>query len=344
MTPENDIGQDGFKPATGVNANQFVGRDAFAYYLSYYNQDYTNLAGQEFEPQKAASNLNTRYRELYNGNIAHMGTILPSVTGANSWIGNNTKMSRVLTPSIMGNVYHYDQLNRITKHYTFDNYTPPAGSGTGAWQNSAPPQLGDGKYFETFAYDPNGNITRLARNGGTAPGAGGSTGQVGSGPTMDNMSYNYDVRNQSITLQQNNTASVTISMVQTNKLYTVDDAINLNAYVGDIDDQGTFNSSISTINTANNYGYDKLGNLIRDDAEQIASIEWNVTGKIESITRVTGSKKADLAYGYDASGTRLFKVVIPKQQTGSSSGQRMSQEHWDTTWYIHPVKCYNIFY
>jgi hypothetical protein len=133
-------------------------------------------------------------------------------------------------------------------------------------------------------------------------------------------------------------------MVQTNKLYTVDDAINLNAYVGDIDDQGTFNSSISTINTANNYGYDKLGNLIRDDAEQIASIEWNVTGKIESITRVTGSKKADLAYGYDASGTRLFKVVIPKQQTGSSSGQRMSQEHWDTTWYIHPVKCYNIFY
>jgi hypothetical protein len=43
---------------------------------------------------------------------------------------------------------------------------------------------------------------------------------------------------------------------------------------------------------------------------------------------------ADLVYGYDASGTRLFKVVVPKQQTGASSGTRMSQEHWDTTWYV----------
>ena len=43
---------------------------------------------------------------------------------------------------------------------------------------------------------------------------------------------------------------------------------------------------------------------------------------------------ADLVYGYDASGTRLFKVVIPKQQNGASTGTRMSQEHWDTTWYI----------
>ena len=123
-------------------------------------------------------------------------------------------------------------------------------------------------------------------------------------------------------------------MPYTNKLYLVDDEIHQNAYASDIDDQGTFSSTTNTINTANNYGYDKLGNLIRDNAEQIASIQWDVTGKIKSITRSTGSKKADLVYGYDASGTRLFKVVIPKQQNGSSTGTRMSQEHWDTTWYI----------
>ena len=123
-------------------------------------------------------------------------------------------------------------------------------------------------------------------------------------------------------------------MPYTNKLYLVDDEIHQNAYASDIDDQGTFSSTTNTINTANNYGYDKLGNLIRDNAEQIASIQWDVTGKIKSITRSTGSKKADLVYGYDASGTRLFKVVIPKQQNGSSTGTRMSQEHWDTTWYV----------
>lgn len=334
MTPINDIGQDGYVPGiANSNPNQYIGRDAFAYYLSYYNQDYTNLSGQAFEPNMTGSDLTTRYRNLYNGNIAHMGISLPTVSGANSWAGNGAALSRSITPSLLGNVYHYDQLNRITKHFAFDNYQAPTGAGTGVWQNGGL-TLGDANYYESFAYDPNGNITRLTRNAATAPAAGGSTGQVGSGPTMDNMTYRYFTQNITINLQQPGTGSVSIQMLQNNKLYTVNDAINNLAYSADIDDQGSFVSAPSTINTANNYGYDAIGNLVRDDAEEIEEIKWNVTGKIKSIIRATGSKKADLDYGYDASGTRLYKVVKPKQQSGPTAGTRMSQEHWDTTWYI----------
>ena len=83
-------------------------------------------------------------------------------------------------------------------------------------------------------------------------------------------------------------------------------------YTDDIDDQGTFNNTHSTIETANNYGYDELGNLVRDAQEEIASIEWTVYGKMKKITRNSGSSKADLEFGYDASGNRLWKKVSPK--------------------------------
>jgi hypothetical protein len=83
-------------------------------------------------------------------------------------------------------------------------------------------------------------------------------------------------------------------------------------YTDDIDDQGTFNNTHSTIETANNYGYDELGNLVRDVQEEIASIEWTVYGKMKKITRTGASSKADLEFGYDASGNRLWKKVTPK--------------------------------
>jgi hypothetical protein len=83
-------------------------------------------------------------------------------------------------------------------------------------------------------------------------------------------------------------------------------------YTDDIDDQGTFNNTHTTIETANNYGYDELGNLVRDVQEEIASIEWTVYGKIKKVTRSGTSTKADLEFGYDAGGNRLWKKVTPK--------------------------------
>ena len=97
-----------------------------------------------------------------------------------------------------------------------------------------------------------------------------------------------------------------------NRLYQVNDVVSAGNYTDDIDDQGTFNNTHSTIETANNYGYDELGNLVRDAQEEIVSIEWTVYGKMKKITRNSGSSKADLEFGYDASGNRLWKKVTPK--------------------------------
>ena len=109
-----------------------------------------------------------------------------------------------------------------------------------------------------------------------------------------------------------NINTTTTDGLVSNRLYHVDDVVSAGNYTDDIDDQGTFNNTHSTIETANNYGYDELGNLVRDAQEEIASIEWTVYGKMKKITRNSGSSKADLEFGYDASGNRLWKKVTPK--------------------------------
>jgi RHS repeat-associated protein len=131
-----------------------------------------------------------------------------------------------------------------------------------------------------------GNILTQKRNGGGT-----------SATALDELTYNYHT---------------TTDGLVSNRLYQVNDVVSAGNYSDDIDDQGTFNNTHSTIETANNYGYDELGNLVRDVQEEIASIEWTVYGKMKKITRNSSSSKADLEFGYDASGNRLWKKVTPK--------------------------------
>ncbi|MBK6823025.1 MAG: hypothetical protein IPG87_08565 [Saprospiraceae bacterium] len=102
-------------------------------------------------------------------------------------------------------------------------------------------------YQTRYSYDANGNILNLDRNGTTAG---------GNQLKMDRFTDNFK--------QQNN------------RLTHVDDVVNVSNYSTDIDDQ-----------QANNYKYDRLGNLIRDEAEGL-SIEWNLSGKVSRIKRTTG--------------------------------------------------------
>lgn len=88
-----------------------------------------------------------------------------------------------------------------------------------------------------------------------------------NGQQMDGLTYRYatDINNKTVQ----------------NRLYHVNDTPGFTSLMpDDIDDQGVFNSSLGTINTLNNYGYDELGNLVRDNQEQIASIGWNAYGKM----------------------------------------------------------------
>lgn len=104
---------------------------------------------------------------------------------------------------------------------------------------------------------------------------------------MDNFAYNYQSG--------------------TNKLTSVDDQVTATNYTIDIDDQ-----------SSNNYKYDLIGNLTIDVAEGIDSIQWNVYGKIKSITRTDpfyeDSLKANLNFTYTPDGHRSTKGVSIYQQ------------------------------
>ncbi|MBK8642649.1 MAG: hypothetical protein IPN15_10700 [Saprospiraceae bacterium] len=118
-------------------------------------------------------------------------------------------------------------------------------------------------YQTRYSYDANGNILNLDRNGTTAG---------GNQLKMDRFTYNFK--------QQNN------------RLTHVDDVVNVSNYSTDIDDQ-----------QANNYKYDRLGNLIRDEAEGL-SIEWNLSGKVSRIKKDNGDI---IVFKYDALGNRISK-------------------------------------
>jgi RHS repeat-associated protein len=81
------------------------------------------------------------------------------------------------------------------------------------------------------------------------------------------------------------------------------------AFSDDIDGIQAFEPDPSLMNTDNNYGYDQLGQLVRDDEEFIEVITWRIDGKISSILREDASGKCELSFVYDALGNRVAQKV-----------------------------------
>jgi len=270
-----DPGRDGDLSLTG-NTHAKVATDAFGYTLGYFAGDYnpigTFTTASKFEASTTGSDLLAARSDLWNGNISHMVTCLPK---ASDYAANQT-----ITPEAFGSAYQYDQLNRLSSSRVFTNINTT----TNQWQSGA--GTNPTAYATDYTYDAMGNILTQKRNGGGT-----------SATALDELTYNYHT---------------TTDGLVSNRLYQVNDVVSAGNYTDDIDDQGTFNNTHSTIETANNYGYDELGNLVRDAQEEIASIEWTVYGKMKKITRNSSSSKADLEFGYDASGNRLWKKVTPK--------------------------------
>ena len=268
-------GRDGDLSLAG-NTHSKVANDAFGYTLGYFAGDYnpigTFTTASKFEASTTGSDLLAARSDLWNGNISHMVTCLPK---AGDYAANQT-----ITPEAFGSAYKYDQLNRLSSSRVFTNINTT----TNQWQSGA--GTNPSAYATDYTYDAMGNILSQKRNGGGT-----------SATALDELTYNYHT---------------TTDGLVSNRLYQVNDVVSAGNYTDDIDDQGTFNNTHSTIETANNYGYDELGNLVRDAQEEIASIEWTVYGKMKKITRNSGSSKADLEFGYDASGNRLWKKVTPK--------------------------------
>lgn len=133
-----------------------------------------------------------------------------------------------------------------------------------------------GDYMERVAYDPNGNILKYLRQGS------------GSNQRMDSLSYFYKPG--------------------TNQVDHIQDRVNGGVhngnYANDLDDQ-----------PIDNYDYDAIGNLIKDTANRIKLVDWNVYGKITKLTKVyppspTGTMRYT-DYVYDPAGNRISKVSYP---------------------------------
>ncbi|WP_207512921.1 LamG-like jellyroll fold domain-containing protein [Longitalea luteola] len=146
---------------------------------------------------------------------------------------------------------------------------------------------------ERIAYDANGNILKYLRKSIS-----------GTPADMDSLNYHY--------------------YANTNQLKRVTDNVPANAFPGSQDNQ-----ALADVETQadNNYGYDSIGNLIRDDAEKLTDIKWNVYGKIQEISKAaTATAPAThIQYSYDAAGNRISEVV-------TSGGNKYY------TWYVRDAQ------
>lgn len=261
-----DMGQDG---ASGTLMSNFA-HDAYGFSLGYYAGDYkaidpgvTAFGVSYTSPLPTESGASGK--QLYNGNISNATYALSKLSGGNP----------------VGYSYRYDQLNRLTamRRHTIS-------SSSSSWSNTN--IIND--HSEEVSYDANGNIKTYKRSG-----------NQGTSWDMDNLKYLYYYYDLTGQLRQYDKVQPLPGDVSrlTNQLAQVNDAVlDDNAYIEDIDNQGT-----------ENYKYDRIGNLISDGKEGLQTISWTVYGKIASITKVKDGVTTVISYGYDAGGNRISKQV-----------------------------------
>jgi RHS repeat-associated protein len=220
------------------------------------------------------------WNPLYNGNIAHTVNSLQPFGG---WSGTGQ------SAQVLAQVYKYDQLNRLK---TARGYTGLDADNDWALAGATVTDM----YKSTYAYDANGNITEAHR-------------WDQHGERYDSLYYHYHeagghlVRNRLYHLQD---------LAPDNVVTLGADGVEDLPYTDD-----AFNDGDGEHNTLNNYRYDALGNLIRDEREEIASIEWTVAGKVKRVERTTGSGREPLTFGYGADGQRIMKQVGENPDLGT---------------------------
>ncbi|GEM_PF-6569278 len=297
-----DPGHDGYTEDLG-NVHRYHSRDAYGYSLGYYDhlalgngKDYTainssHVIGVNSNQMNPQLFATAKLYQLYNGNIGHLTYALPDIEV-------DSRME------IMFKGFEYDQLNRISQMRTMQSNT------RGASDFRATNLIGTGdrlrnNYKTTYRYDANGNIISLKRNG-----------YLAHSLTMDDLTYHY--------------ATNSNGEVISNKLRGVNDIPSYtNIYSGiDIDNDGTTYPAGGAL-SSDNYQYDNIGNLIHDGAEEIETISWNISGKIDKITRTAGSTKPDLEFRYDPTGNRIAKIEKPR-----NSGSASAADDWEITTYV----------
>ncbi|SFW87305.1 hypothetical protein [Chitinophaga sancti] len=184
-----------------------------------------------------------------------------------------------LNPLFDGNISAISQTiptigTSLLSNYSYDVLSRMTGmqvsKGLNTTTNSWTPVALD-DFKEKVTYDANSNILKYLRNGNHS--------LAGTQLSMDSLTYHYKTG--------------------TNKLDFINDSVPAGNYAEDIDAQ-----------SAGNYAYDSLGNMIADKISGIDSIQWNVFGKIARIKKSNG---AVISYTYDNAGYIVCKTVNKKE-------------------------------
>ncbi|MFY0675583.1 MAG: hypothetical protein JXQ87_19485, partial [Bacteroidia bacterium] len=270
LDPAHDIGRDGSNTGTAaLDENKQFARDAFGFVLGYY-YDADNSV-YDFTPTYKTSGTTNNIKPIATPTA--LGSAVQLFTSLfNGNIGYQSIANRQLmssTTDVYNYYYKYDQLNRLKAFDLIKGIVADPTPANGYFWTGTT----SNEYKTAYTYDANGNIETLSRNGNNS-----------SGWSMDLLTYHYPLDNNS-----NKTS---------NRLQRVDDSqTDESRYENDFEDM------------ANNYAYDAIGNLVQDPEEEIASIEWNVQGKVDAVKRISGSSKSDLYFEYDAMGNRVLKTV-----------------------------------
>ncbi|WP_199118231.1 RHS repeat-associated core domain-containing protein [Pedobacter sp. ASV28] len=122
--------------------------------------------------------------------------------------------------------------------------------------------------------------------------------------------FTYDGMGNILTLQRNNQAGVLMDDFKYRYYYR--DNGNQKGIFNPIGskptDVKTYTNQLANIDgtTTQNYRYDEIGNLIKDEEANIQSIDWTVYGKIAQIVKTNAAQ--NISYTYDATGNRVSKT------------------------------------
>ena len=173
----------------------------------------------------------------------------------------------------------------------------------------------ESSYRSNYSYDRNGNIMTLNR---WAPRSVG----LGAVDLMDELTYHYQDG--------------------TNKLTQINDTVPNDAFTNDISNPNDTSLDIDN-QDKNNYQYDEIGQLTRDEKEGL-SISWRVDGKVKSVTKANGTV---IDFEYDGLGKRIAKIVTNGNDVTTTFYQRDAQGNTLSTYEMikrwgQPIKYYLI--
>ncbi|MDW7691646.1 RHS repeat-associated core domain-containing protein [Flammeovirgaceae bacterium SG7u.111] len=279
---------------------------------------------------------------LYNGNIAWMATDLPQ-------LGRKEDGSTRPDKALQAMHYGYDQLNRISfaRSSAFDgtawaNRTPDVQKAYDSHYtydgNGNIEQLGrnqeldrevilitynymDGSYMEkeenqgyrftTNYLEGSNRLAHVEDNEEVEalPPGGDANGDI---------TYDYTPLPQTQEENYNNITLTDGARVQEGEDITLTAKESFKIEPGFVvEPGGEFSAKLGELKTLStrlgqeegNYAYDAIGNLIRDDSENITDIDWTIQGKVAKVSKTVEGAEKSVQYRYAPDGNRAVKQL-----------------------------------